>query len=120
MNNLEEVETKCKALMTAHGVGYVKFRFSKAWREIACVHGVTFVKTGVSIPTELTLSRKWALVLPDNDLLEVMLHEIAHIMTIDEEKEHGPRFAATVRSLGGKSTRRCYLPSVNLDGSPAF
>lgn len=120
MNNLQEVERKARMLMTAHGVGLLSFRFSKGTKQIAALHLKRYQSaTGpVNLPTEIALSRKWASVMPDSDILEVMLHEIAHALTVNAERPHGPEFAAVVRRLGGKATRRCFSPSVNLDGTP--
>lgn len=120
MNDLKQVEREAKALMTAHGVGHVPFRFSKATRAIAAVHLIsTASATGVvRLPTQLSFSRRWAMVMPPSDLHEIMIHEIAHIHTLDAERPHGPEFQAAVRALGGRATRRCFSPSVNLDGTP--
>lgn len=121
MNNLREVETHAKALMTMHGVGHVPFRFSKATRTIASVSFKRIPSdTGpVNLPTQLSFSRRWASVMPADDLREIMLHEIAHILNLDAKAApHGREFQAIVRRLGGRATRRCFSPSVNLDGTP--
>jgi predicted SprT family Zn-dependent metalloprotease len=120
MNDLNEVERKARMLMTAHGVGSLGFRFSKGTKQIAALHMQRHRSaTGpVNLATTITLSRRWALVMPEQDILEVMLHEIAHALTCNATRPHGPEFAAVVRRLGGKATRRCFNPSVNIDGSP--
>lgn len=120
MNNLASVERNARMLMTAHGVGSMEFRFSKGTRQIAACHFARYRSaTGdVNIPRTIALSRKWATVMPDSDLHEVMLHEIAHALTANAKTPHGPEFKAVVRQLGGKATNRCFEPSVHIDGTP--
>lgn len=121
MNDIKKVERHIKALMTHHGVGNVDFRFSKATRVIAAV-AFRRVKspTGalVALPVELRFSKRWAMVLPEQELWEVMIHEIAHIKTLNAGKPHGREFQRAVVAMGGMSTRRCFSPSVNIDGTP--
>ncbi len=119
-NDLGQVELHARALMTAHGVGSLGFRFSKGTKQIGALHmqrrrSATGV---VNIATQITLSRKWATVMPYSDLVEIMLHEIAHALTVNAGQPHGPEFQAAVRRIGGRATRRCFSPSVNIDGTP--
>lgn len=120
MNDLTKVEQQARALMTAHGVGRLNFRFSKAYRAIAaCAFQTYRTPNGLChIPTEIRLSKRWAMVLPEQEIWEVMIHEIAHALTANAGSPHGREFQAAVRKMGGKATRRCFSPSVNLDGSP--
>ena len=120
MNDLNDIERKARMLMTAHGVGSLDFAFDRGTRRIAALHMAKYNSaTGpVNLAKKITFSRKWALVLPEQDVWEVMIHEIAHALTCNARTPHGPEFAAVVRRLGGKATKRCFSPSVNIDGTP--
>ena len=120
MNSLIEVENQCRMLMTAHGVGALGFRFSKGTRQIAALHCQRHRSaTGdVNLPVMIVLSKHWAKVLPKVEIWEVMIHEIAHALTVNAGQPHGREFALAVIKMGGKATKRCFSPSVNIDGTP--
>lgn len=117
MNSLANVEKVARGIMYDHGQTHLKFRFSKGVRQIAALHYHRHVGN-IRVPHTIALSRRWALVMPMDEIREVMLHEIAHSMTIDARLPHGPEFRKAVRSLGGKATNRCFIPSVYIDGTP--
>lgn len=120
MNNLQTIRKQAEMLMTHHGVGRIRFDFDRGTRRIACVkyNIMTVNNKQIKLVTALTMSKRWAMVLPDSDIWEVMIHEIAHIHTIDAKRPHGVEFKNTVRALGGRATGVCFSPSVNIDGTP--
>lgn len=119
-NDLAQVERHAKALMTVHGCGHLAFEFDRGTKRIACLHGSRIRSaTGIVVlPRKITMSKKWALVLPYADLVEVMLHEIAHAHTANASRPHGSEFKRKVREIGGIAADRCFAPSVNIDGTP--
>ncbi len=119
-NDLRQVERHARALMTAHGVGSLEFRFSKGTRQIGALHmrRIRSVNGDINLPHTIALSRRWATVMPYTDLVEIMLHEIAHALTAHASQPHGREFQDAVRRIGGRATRRCFSPSVNIDGTP--
>lgn len=119
-NDLAHVERQARALMTASGVGSLDFAFDRGTRRIAACHMKRYQSaTGpVNLATKITISKKWALVMPDSDLAEIMVHEIAHALTANARSPHGAEFRAVVRKLGGIASSRCYSPSVDINGNP--
>lgn len=98
-------------LMTAHGVGRLDFAFDNAKRRLGATH-VYRAKNAdgkvVHIPTKITLSKHYVLLLPEDEVRDVMLHEIAHALTPNHGHDHVWRAAA--RKIGAKGTR-CATPS---------
>lgn len=119
-NDLGQVEKHARALMTVHGVGHLEFHFDRGTRRIAALHAARIRSTTgiVQLPKKITMSKKWATVLPYSDLMEIMIHEIAHAYTVNESRPHGTAFRRKVVELGGTASDRCYSPSVNIDGTP--
>lgn len=106
--------------MAAHGAGNLPFSFDRGVRRIAATH-MTEIRSSsdlVRIAKAISMSKRWALVLPEHDILEVMLHEIAHVHSVNAKRPRGPEFRAAILRLGGIASGRCYRPSVNIDGSP--
>lgn len=114
---LATFEANARALMTMHGVGRLEFAFSRSKKIIAQCHGISIGGTGIA--KGIRFSRHWALALPNEDAHEVMLHEIAHAIVMQNPNEnHGPNFKRVVRSLGGKAVNACYVPPVQLNDHP--
>jgi predicted SprT family Zn-dependent metalloprotease len=127
MNTLTDVERQAKLLMAAHGLEDIPFRFTNGTKAIAVVRGYRTTVRGQRVNYEvrdLGISRRWAQALPQDELYEVMLHEIAHILSVRRYglniRPHGVEFRTTVRAIGGsyKVSGRCFKPSVNIDGTP--
>lgn len=105
--DLKEIERDAKALMTAHGVGSLKFAFDGGKRRLGATH---FLRIGnTSLPQKITLSRHYAVLLPKDEIRDVMLHEIAHALA-GRDAGHGPVWKAAARKVGAKPTR-CATPS---------
>lgn len=66
----------------------------------------------------MACSRYWAVILPDDMLMDLLLHEVAHAITREEygrwPKPHGPEWKRIARSIGctglGRSIDRSRLP----------
>lgn len=104
---LREIEKHAKALMTAHGVGRLEFAFDNGKRRLGCTH---FVRIGDTfLAKKISLSRHYAVLLPDDEIRDVILHEIAHALA-GREANHGPLFMRKCREVGAKPAR-CATPS---------
>jgi hypothetical protein len=97
--------------MTAHGVGSIGFEFGNYKRAIATCHGKWIGRTALA--TKISFSRHWGLAMNAEDCLNVMLHEIAHALTIGHD--HDYVFAAKCRELGTPASGTCYQPEASID-----
>ena len=103
---LHEIEKQAKALMVAHGVGVLPFEFDNGKRRIGACH---FIKIGTTmLPEKITLSRHYAMLLPKEEIHDVILHEIAHALTPGHGHDHV--WKAACRKVGAKPSR-CAVPS---------
>lgn len=105
--NLTEIERHAKALMTAHGVGSLEFAFDGGKRRLGACH---FLRIGnTTLPKRITLSRHYAVLIPKDEVHDVILHEIAHALA-GHDAGHGPIWKAAARKIGAKD-ERCATPS---------
>lgn len=104
---LVEVEKQAKMLMTAHGVGSLEFGFDGGKRRIGATHSVKVGDTWLA--KKITLSRHYAVLLGEDEIRDVILHEIAHALA-GHKAGHGPLFAAACRKVGTKA-QRCFAAS---------
>lgn len=107
-----DFEVQAKALMTAHGVGSLEFRWSRTKRAIAAMNFVEFHSTGTRLCKAISFSEHWVPLMSMEECHDVLLHEIAHALTVDERAQHGRRFKAKCRELGTPATEACYKPEV--------
>jgi SprT protein len=112
MDRLKEIEKQAKALMTAHGVGSLQFAYDRGKNRLGCtfhrhVPGVGFM------PFKITLSKHFVEILPDEEIREIVLHEIAHAKA-GHGAGHGPKWKAEARKLGIAGDR-CARPSARPD-----
>lgn len=110
---LAEIERNARALMTAHGVGSLEFAFDRGKRRLGCTHFVTIGNT--SLAKKITLSKHYAVLLPEAEIHDVMLHEIAHALA-GHAAGHGPVWKAAARKVGAKA-QRCATPSARPEAS---
>lgn len=108
---LREIEKHAKALMTAHGVGRLEFAFDNGKRRLGATH---FTNVGSKdhptwIANRISLSRHYAVLIPHDEIRDVILHEIAHALA-GKEANHGPAFMRKCREVGAKPAR-CATPS---------
>lgn len=113
--DLNDLKMQARMLMTAHGVGSLEFGFSNTKRAIAQCHGITMGRypNATSLATKITFSRHWGQVLDAEDCRNVMLHEIAHALTIGHD--HDAVFMAKCRELGTPANRTCYRPKADIE-----
>lgn len=109
--NKMKAEQLAKALMMRHGVGHLPFEFTRTKRTIAACQYAGFKGDRRTwMPTKIMLSEHWAVTLTEDEVREVIIHEIAHALTLTTDGGHGYRFKAQVRAMGGKVTDRCFVP----------
>ena len=89
--------------MRNHGITGWSFKFDNAKRR--CGSTQYGKKT-------ITLSRPYVLLNSEKEVLETILHEIAHVIA-GPEAGHGPQWRKAARSVGAKPVR-CAGPEVNL------
>lgn len=111
--NLNEAETLAKSLMTQHGVGYLAFAFDGGKRRM----GATFFLNigGSKLPTKITLSRHYAALLSEQEVRDIILHEIAHALA-GHAAGHGPVWRNAARKIGAKA-ERCGVASASPEHS---
>lgn len=100
---LTQVKTLALKLMEKHGVGHLDFEFSRTKRAIGSCHMRRNHITGVVTPTKITLSRYWMPRLPDCEVVDTILHEIAHALTPGDG--HGAKWRAMCRKIGANPER---------------
>ncbi len=87
---LTEIQTLARRLMSQHGLHDWTFDFDNAkCRQAACQHDVR----------KITLSRHAASQLPDEEIEQTLLHEIAHAL-VGPEHGHDAVWLAKARSIG--------------------
>lgn len=106
---LHEIERHARALMTAHGVGSLAFEFDRGKRRLGSTRFVTIGNT--TLPQKITLSKHYAVLLPEDEIRDVILHEIAHALA-GHKAGHGPVWKAAARRVGAKA-QRCAAPSAS-------
>lgn len=115
--NLTEIEKRAKTLMVEHGVGSLEFAFDNSRSRLGATHMRIFNR-GLSserhIPFKITLSKNYAMILPAEEIEEVILHEIAHALTPGHN--HNAVWKAAARRIGAKP-ERCARPSASPERS---
>lgn len=110
---LKEIERHARALMTAHGVGSLEFAFDGGKSRLGATHIRIFNKgtrNETRIPYKITLSKHYAVLLPADEIRDVILHEIAHALT--PAHNHDAVWKAAARKVGAKP-QRCARPSAS-------
>lgn len=114
--NLEKAAELAHSLMMKHGLGHLPFEFTRTKRVIGSCHfqGLKGDRRTYR-PTKISMSAHWAKAMDEHEVREIILHEIAHGLTVTKDPGHGYVFKAQVRALGGKATDTCYKPEVQID-----
>jgi hypothetical protein len=97
--DLMTAERTARSLMEEHGLTNVDF----AWNRGKKMMGLTrFRRTPLgAIPFEISLSKHFVPIVTDEEVLDTILHEIAHALA-GLEAGHGYRWKAKARELGAK------------------
>lgn len=113
MANVITVQSMARDLMTTHGVGSLQFGFDRSKNRLGATH---FMRAGgVSVPLKITLSKHFVELLPEDEIRDVILHEIAHAK-VGHSAGHGPAWRAAARAVGAKP-QRCATPSASPEKS---
>jgi len=99
-----EIERLARQLMADHGFSHIPLRWSNGKRILGAVRFLRVTHQ----PIDLTLSKIMLPLLPEDQVRDVILHEIAHLMTPGEG--HGPRWKAACRQIGAKPERTTTVP----------
>lgn len=102
MNDMREIETHARALMTAHGVGSLSFEFDRSKKRIGATHFVTIGTT--TLARKITLSKHFAEILTKEEIRETILHEIAHALA-GHKAGHGVAWQRQAVALGIRPNR---------------
>lgn len=113
--NVTKAHSLARDLMNLHGYGHVPFEFN---RSVTSLGKTTFQGrpdvTGAHRILKVGLSRKFVEILPEDEIRDVILHEIAH-MIVGPKAGHGPVWKATARRIGAKP-QRCASASARPEG----
>lgn len=109
--NKTKAQELARSLMDKHGLNHLDFEFDRSKRRLGACHFQKIVFGGhVVVKTlKITLSTHYVEILPENEIRETILHEIAHALA-GPQNGHNARWKATARSLGIKGDR-CATPS---------
>jgi hypothetical protein len=114
-----------RTLMNEHGLGHVPFKWANGKTVLGTchwgrdVHALGWGRPGPWEVDSISLSRPYVEVLPEAEVRNVILHEIAHALAGSPEANHGPVWRVHARRLGvvGNS---CVDPSAHPDSKYEF
>lgn len=108
--NLTDAALKARALMNHHGLGHVPFEFDRGRRRIGCTH----YRYDGNLE-KITLSKHYAELLEEDEIVDTILHEIAHALSPFNEG-HGRIWQQNARMIGADPVR-CKAPSARPEGA---
>lgn len=111
--NKSDATRLARSLMNRHGFGHIPFEFDRGKSRLGACHFTATRQGGRIVDAKvkkITLSALYVELLPENEIREVILHEIAHAMTPGDN--HGYAWKRAARSLGIKGDR-CAKPSAS-------
>lgn len=100
-----EISQMARQMMDDHGFSHVPIRWSNGKRILGAVR----LLRATLEPIDLSLSKIMMPLLPEEQVRDVILHEIAHLMTPGDG--HGPQWKAACRKIGAKPQRTTTLPA---------
>lgn len=104
---ITEVLTLARNLMTQHGVGHLDLELSGTKRALGqCAYRRVGRDT---TPTKIRLSKHWMGHLPESQVRDTILHEIAHAIA-GFDAGHGPAWKSVCRRIGANPNRTADLP----------
>jgi hypothetical protein len=108
---LSEAQTLARTLMDKHGLSHVPFEWSRA----KTILGSCIYRRATKEVLAIKLSMHYTLLLPEAEIREVILHEIAHALTPGHN--HDIYWKLEARRLGIQGDR-CATPSNIPGGEP--
>lgn len=115
MNRLK-AQQLARSLMDKHGLHHVPFEFDRGKRRLGATHfqyPVGFPEAGIL--KKITLSVHYVDLLPEDEIRDVILHEIAHALSPASEG-HGLIWKRNAIRVGAKP-QRCAVPSAKPKGA---
>lgn len=94
---LDEVMTLARTLMNEHGLEHIPLTLSRARKALGAA------RFRNNVPVELRLSKHYMAVLPEEQVRDTILHEIAHLLTPGDG--HGRKWKAMCRKIGAVPER---------------
>ena len=101
--NKTEIVTLAREKMNEHGFGHIPFQWGRGKRTLGKVN-FQRNRTGVLEPILLSLSELVVPHLTNDDVRDLILHEIAHLIA-GHEAGHGRAWKAACRRIGAKPNR---------------
>lgn len=109
MNRLK-AQQLARTLMDKHGLTHVPFEFDRGKRRLGATHMMyPLGNKRAGIVKKITLSAHYVDLLPEDEIRDVILHEIAHALA-PSDAGHDYRWRAMARQVGAKP-QRCATPS---------
>lgn len=103
-------ERHARALIAANGLDPNLFAWNRGKSMMGQMAATRNRNTGVITIKSISLSSYWCEAMTEDEVREVMLHEVAHALT--PGSNHNWTFKAKVRAIGGVAADHCYEPSV--------
>lgn len=102
-------EHQARLLIAANGLDPNLFKWNRGKSLLGQMgYNINHLTDTITI-TSISLSSYWTEAMSEDEVREIMLHEIAHALLPREN--HGWRFKQKVRELGGVARDHCYSPS---------
>lgn len=101
--DISEAASLARTLMNQHGLGHVPFRFNRAKSALGITHFLRDRVTGEITVKDIALSEHFVKLLPEDEIRDVILHEIAHALTPGHG--HDPLWKRKAREIGAKPNR---------------
>lgn len=101
--NRVTAQTLARNLMDEHGLSWVEFKFDRAKTRLGATHFLG------NLPHKITLSALYVDLLPEDEIRDVILHEIAHAIA-GHSAGHGPTWRRIALSIGCNGMR-CATPT---------
>lgn len=107
--DLKHAETQARALIAANGLDPNLFKWNRGKNMMGQMSATRNRLTNVITIDSISLSSYWTTAMVEEEVREVMLHEVAHALTPGHN--HNWTFKAKVREIGGTARDSCYSPS---------
>lgn len=107
--DIDDAATLARTLMDQFGLSHVPFEFDGGKRRLGCTR---FVRATGQI-LGISLSRHYTVLLPEDEIRDVILHEIAHALA-GARNGHNYIWMRIAREVGAKP-ERCAAPTASPD-----